>query len=180
MLDIETLGTASNSVVVQIGCCMFDRLTGEIPLNDRLLININIDSCLKKGLVVSGGTIEFWLKQEGRSFLDKPIAITVALEQLKSFYQRQSMFGKNPIYTWSHASFDIPIIESAFSACGIISPFKYFNCRDIRTLTDIGHFDIKKDPEYKTKKTHNALEDCLYQVQYCVPCLQRIENSIKA
>jgi hypothetical protein len=172
MLDIETLGTNSNSVIIQVGLAMFERNTGIV--GNKTLINVSIDSCLKKGLVVSGSTIAFWLMQEGRSFLDKPITLDTALNQIKSFYQRESMIGKNDIFTWCHTNFDAPILSNAFDKCDIKSPFPYKNFRDIRTLTDLTQLDIKKTFENKTgpQKTHNALDDCLFQIKYCRNCFE--------
>ena len=47
MLDIETLGTTYNAVVVQVGAIYFDRLTGDIDAG--ICLNISIDDCLKHG-----------------------------------------------------------------------------------------------------------------------------------
>lgn len=177
MLDLETLGTGTNSVITQIGLVMFNRLSGEI--GNKLLVNISIDSCLKKGLTVSGSTITFWLMQSGRSFLDKPITLDAALNQVKSFYQRESMLGKNDIFTWCHATFDAPILSNAFEKCEIKSPFPYRNFRDIRTLTDLTKLDIKKTFENKEgpQKTHDALDDCIFQIKYCSECFQTLNTS---
>ena len=181
MLDLETMGNDSDSVIVQIAMVMFDRQTGEID-KDTFLTNISIDSCLNKGMKVTGSTIEFWLKQTGRDFLDNTVSINTAIEAVKTYYQRKSMFGKNNIYLWSHATFDAVILSSAFKMCGVKSPFPYKNFRDIRTLTDLAQLDLKKTFTDKSgpQKDHNALHDCIFQISYCVSCFQRLDNKNKA
>lgn len=167
MIDIETLGTTKDAVVTQIGAVFFDRYTGK--LGDQLLLNIQIQDCLDKGLKVDAGALKFWFDQTGRSFLKNPIELQTSLDYLRKFYKK----GEKNTLVWAHATFDFPILANAYEVIeqGFVFPYK--NLRDIRTLVDLSKLDHRKgksgDP-----KTHDALEDCIYQVKYCTEAFKKI------
>jgi len=171
MVDIETLGTANNSVVTQIGAIYFNRYTGE--LGKELLVNIQIQDCLNKGLQVDAGSIKFWFEQPERSFLDRPTTLMDALQQLRDFHNID-----NKALVWAHSTFDFPILHNAYRKVGQGFCFPYRNLRDIRTLVDLSGIKYKKgssgDP-----KTHNALDDCKHQVKYCTEAFNKIYEKTK-
>jgi len=162
MIDVETLGTAPGSVVTQIGAVYFDRDTGE--LGSEMLVNLNIDDCLNAGLVVDGGSLKFWFDQprENASFTKNAVPLTKGLQTLRDFYDGKAL-------VWSHATFDFPILHSAYRAIGQKLCFPYRNLRDIRTLVDLSNRPFTKDKD-GDPKNHNGLDDCKYQVKYCVEC----------
>lgn len=165
MVDIETLGTGINSVITQIGACYFDRFTGE--LGETFLVNIRIQDCLDKGLTVDGGAIKFWFEQNHKDFLEAPIDLTKALGHFKQFCKKDTI-------AWAHATFDFPIISNAYRLHSQGLPFSYRNMRDIRTLVDLANIPYK---QYKREGTHhNALDDCKYQVKYCVDCFRALKG----
>jgi len=171
MVDIETLGTKSNSVITQIGAVFFDRYTGKT--GEELSINIQIQDCLDKGLQVDAGAIKFWLGQTGRSFLKEPVALQTALDSLRKHYKLHK-----DVLVWAHATFDFPILANAYEVIKQGFAFLYKNLRDIRTLVDLAKLDYKKFKEdgAKDPKTHNALSDCLYQVKYCVEAFNKLRK----
>ena len=59
MLDLETLGT----VITQIGAVYFD-WSGKT--RETFLVNINIKSCLDKGLEIKYKELKFWLENKDR------------------------------------------------------------------------------------------------------------------
>lgn len=163
MLDIETMGTRHDSVITQIGMCYWDRETGKI--GQKFRVNIAIDDCIKNGLTVDGRAIKFWLSQSGRSFLDNPQSLRQALMMTQKFVAENSLI-------WCHATFDAPIINNAFKTMKLKTPYKYRSVRDIRTLVDLAQIPWEKkevDP-----KSHDALEDCVYQVEYCHEAMKKM------
>jgi len=171
MLDLETLGTRPTSVIIQLGACYFDRNTDETGLpniGDTFLVNICIGSSLMQGLTVDKQTIDWWREQKSKTWLvDSPNDINEALEKFQKF------ISIKVDAVWSHATFDFPILVNAFQACNLKLPFHYRTARDIRTLVDLSGLDYNKE---KKDKTHDALEDCIYQVQYCVDCFKKLEK----
>jgi len=170
MLDIETLGTNNDSAITQIGACYFDRYTGDI--GDTLSVNIEIDSCLKKGLNVTGGSIKFWLKRkEQATFLKKPASISKGLSMFTQFIDKKAII-------WSHATFDPIILASAYRAIDQGLPYLFRNLRDIRTLVDLSGIKSEK-PKEGDPKSHDALDDCMYQVKYCTECFKALQKADK-
>ncbi len=91
----------------------------------------------------------------------------IALELFRAFCDKKIKT------VWSHATFDFPIVSNAYKVCNLNLPFHYRTARDIRTLVDLSNLDYNKEKE---DKTHNALEDCLYQVKYCVKCFNQLRE----
>jgi len=167
MIDIETLGIRPTSVITQIGACYFDRNTGEI--GDTFIRNLNVQEALKWGLTIDWKTVEWWYLQEQRSWLEKPMVFTKALGELHPFVKKAK-------YIWSHSTFDIPILANAYNVIGSYLPFHYRQTRDIRTLTHLAGHQRNKSKVDPNDKTHNALDDCIYQVKYCVECFNKLKG----
>jgi DNA polymerase III epsilon subunit-like protein len=160
MIDIETLGTAANSVILSIGAVSFD---DEGLLADEFYSNINIDSCLDKGLVVEGRTVVWWMGQsdEARATLGtNELSLPVALQQLtNAFDWRDTLVWCNGL------SFDLPILDSAYRACGMQAPWQYYNGRDYRTIKGELPKEIFRALEVKPTIGHNALADAKAQAE---------------
>ncbi|KKM26708.1 hypothetical protein LCGC14_1581990 [marine sediment metagenome] len=169
MLDMETMGITHNSVIVQIGACFFDRMSGEV--GDSFIINIDIHSCIQAGLSMDASTVEWWLNQTNRTFLEKPVIhLSTALNE---FY----IFAHDCKYVWAHATFDFPILFNAFNKIGIEPPFNFRSARDLRTLVDLAGIPyIKSEDRTDQDNQHDSLSDCIYQVGYASKCFNIIEG----
>jgi hypothetical protein len=163
MIDIETLGTGTNSVVTQIGAVYFDRYTGEV--GEKLGVNIQVQDALNLGLVVDAGAIKFWIEQPQCTWLKEPVPVSKALQLLRDFYVKDTE-------AWSHATFDFPILANMYYTFGQKFPIPYRKLRDIRTLVDLANspYNVPNKP-----KTHDAVDDCLYQIEYCVYCFNKLK-----
>lgn len=169
MLDLETLGTAHDAVITQIGACYFDPTSGAVDENGKFSINVSINDCLKYGLTVDEGSIKFWFEHPNRSFLDKPVSLARALGEFRKFYR------KDTVAAWSHATFDFVILLNAYRKFDQKIPIPFRQMRDIRTLVHLA--DAGKPTEAKKTvdpKTHDALEDCIYQVGYVTEALNKL------
>lgn len=162
MIDIETMGTRATSAIVQIGACYFDRKTGEI--GETFKVNIFHTS---DNFTMDHSTINWWLvqSQEAReSIIGNQMLIHEAMELLRDFL-------KDGEFLWSHATFDVPIIQNSFEKCGMKNPIPYRGMRDIRTLMDLA--DHRSESE-REGTHHDALDDCRFQVKYCVEALNKL------
>jgi DNA polymerase III epsilon subunit-like protein len=61
MIDLETLGTEPNSVILSLGAVKFDR--NKIYEDDGLYLQMRWQDQLDSGGIVTEGTIRFWLGQ---------------------------------------------------------------------------------------------------------------------
>ena len=172
MLDLETFGDIPNAVMIQIGACYFDRATGEI--GEKFLANIDVESSLKEGFEVTGSTLYWWLRQDKKaqlSLLEKPLNVVDALFAFSMFMERAK-------YIWSHVTFDCVILMNHFRKLGIhpkVHPYKI--ARDLNTLIHL--INTNRSDYTRGGIHHNALDDCIYQVQYAVDALNIITGVSK-
>ena len=164
MLDIETLDTRSTAVIVQIGAVYFDRYTGEI--GDTFLVNVNHMGQKSLGFTVGAETLEWWDTQE-KTWITDTKEIKPALKEFAQFAEKAKR-------VWCHATFDAQILIDAYTRLDMKPPFHYTATRDIRTLQDLS--GIAERITTKAKKTHNALDDCIYQVEYCTHYFNKLNE----
>lgn len=171
MIDFETLGTGKNACVIQIGACYFDRLTGEI--GDTFFCNVDPKSAIKSGAEMDADTVYWWMKQseEARDSVMEP-----PREDIYTAFEALNEFLYNARHIWSHATFDFVIMSETLKRLSIRPNFKYISARDIRTLTDLA--DVRVDAQTFPREGihHNGLDDCKYQVKYCVACFKALKN----
>lgn len=163
MIDLETLGNGSNSVICSIGAVEFNLKTGETGREYYQVIDIQ--SCLNAGLKVDGSTIQWWLTQSEAARQEIAKQGTVLKTALLGM-ACPSRFDWDSVQVWGNgAKFDLGILFDAYRACGLQAPWKHWNERDVRTL-------VSFNPEIKKNATHNgiahnALSDCHHQIAYC-------------
>lgn len=162
MVDIETLGNSSNSVLLSIGAVMFDIETGETGQQFR--VDIDAESCIKAGLHMDVSTVMWWLSQpkESQDSVVKSGGETLyeAISQLSLFIKAHSPDG-----IWGNGvRFDLGIIENACHAVGFKTPWPFWTERDVRTLVSFAP-DVKSS--IINDLPHDPISDCLYQIKYC-------------
>ena len=158
IIDIETYGIKPGSVILVVAGIKFQR-TGDMekPVSsmNTFYRKINIDSCLEKGMKIDPETKKWWSEQ------DNSIKNEAFGGSRYSLYQVLTEFVKwfgSSRYIWSHgATFDIVMMEDALRRCNIPIPWKFWDCRDTRTLYDIAGV---KNWDLPQQKKHNALWDC--------------------
>jgi hypothetical protein len=168
MIDIETLGTRSTSAIIQIGACYFDRDTGEIGQT----FSVNIDYLVStEPFTTDEASMQWWSEQsqEAKDAVSaNGVIIATAIRDLYDF------LDNDEVCIWSHATFDIPILLNAFQVLGLAFPIHHKKMRDIRTLMDLA--DHHGNPEEREGIHHNALDDCLFQVKYCVQAFNKLKK----
>jgi len=158
MIDIETLGTSSNSVILSIGAVEFDNEN----LGAEFEVYIDPESCTDHGLIIDARTVMWWLGQSdaARSELLKRKGVPLD-EAILQLHQAFDWKGKQ---VWCNgADFDFPIIASACKAVGILEPWQYWSKMDYRTLKNLlpkkTYGELKVDATVK----HSALADAKAQ-----------------
>ena len=165
MLDLETMDSGPNAAIVSIGAVTFDPHSYWIS-EDTFYTDVDLADSMREGGTVSASTIKFWLTQAKAaqpSWTASQTSLTWALADLVTWTA-----GVNPkhetLRLWGHgATFDPVVLNSAFNACYIISPFDYRSARDTRTVFEMAGLDFTKFP--KTGTAHNALHDAITQTR---------------
>lgn len=157
MIDIETLGTAPGAAILSIGAVLF----GPAGLGDTFYAPVLLQSCTAVGLTIDAATVGWWFTQsdEARAAAFRFDAAPLAdvLLAFSSWFAARGV--KRP---WCHgATFDVPLLDAAYKACGMTSPWEFRNVRDTRTLYDLA--GIKVDRGVGTH--HNALDDAAAQAR---------------
>lgn len=166
MIDIETFGTKSNSVIVSIGAVVFDLESGKT--GSLFHMDISASDCVKNGLKIDSDTFIWWLKQpkeaQRKITEDKNRkSLKIALLNLGRF-----IYDNCPpdIQVWGNsARFDLGLIENAFDVIGFKLPWNHYNERDVRTLVSFAP-EIKNNMPFTGIK-HYAIDDCKHQIKYC-------------
>lgn len=156
MLDIETLGTYGCAVLLQVAVVSFD---GKETFN----VKFNRESQPKS--ITTEATIKWWEDK------DMPIGHVNLIEGLKDLRE----FLKDADEVWSH-NFDYDILFNVSREYGLDIPYHYRKFRDIRTLVALSQIDIKQFDW--SEKTHDALDDCRFQIKYCSEAMRMIDSNM--
>lgn len=167
-IDLETMGNLPTSAITAIGIVMFDLLGNRHEFE----VNVDLQTGMDVGMTVQGETIMWWMsqsKQAQDALKDpKPIALGLALAMVNAYVKQHRM---SSFTCWTHATFDAPILNLAFSKFGLRGPIHYREHRDIRTLTWLnrkinGVKENRKAMKEAGLTAHRALDDARNQADY--------------
>ncbi len=166
MIDLETLGTTADAVIVSIGAVQFDMQAGQeafLSQNlDKFYVAIKIDS--QSGRHVSGSTLKWWMGQSEQAravFSEQSISIETALIDLGDFIRS----GAGSAHVWSNgADFDLPMLAHAYEMYGVPLPWKPYAGRCYRTYKNLPGARAVTVP--RMGEHHNALDDAIYQANH--------------
>jgi exodeoxyribonuclease VIII len=173
MLDIETLGTRSGSVITSIGAIVFCPHNGPSQAsNSRFYQTIDVNSSLKAGLTIDGSTLKWWLKHDpatmNKMFVDT-ISLEKALDMFSSFLNQN---GGKDLYMWGRSPrFDEGKIQDAYEAIGAEIPWDFRREMCVRTIMELTPGVWETTPSMGD--AHDPIVDALKQIEavrraYCV------------
>lgn len=188
MIDIETLGTTHDSIMLQIGAVGF-AIGGMDP---GFYANVTVQDQISLGRKADLNTVAWWLDKTSpearlsvfeRQDIDKK-SLRDALEGLNAYIQAyliNDTSNNTPNdRIWANSpAFDLAIIRSAMEMCSITPVWKYWQEADVRTLKlidgAIQGVEIKKIPTNHTGGIlHDALDDAKNQALYVSNFLHEI------
>lgn len=169
MLDLETLGTRPDCVVLTLGAIKFDPFSTAEP-GPGIYFRLDIENQLALGRTVDDSTIEWWAQQDPRVREEAMGESGERIDVAKLKYELNK-FLVGVDYIWAQGpAFDIVILEDLYRSQGWGFPWHFWQIRDSRTL-----FGVHGDPREKGRdQAHNALMDCYYQAIG----VQKIYNSL--
>ena len=163
MIDLETLGTASDTVVLSIGAVEFDVKTKK--LGRTFYCELPIQSQINMGRSITAATLNWWMKQEGsaQAVLDAAMSCKDNLDVLVNDFH--TFLGTSrPLSVWGNgATFDISILESLFKDVNLKAPWAFTHVMDLRTFR---RFVAKGKKVEVAGVKHNALDDSIAQAKY--------------
>lgn len=158
VIDIETLGTSFDSVVLSVGAVKFNSCGNSDP-HTLFYVKLDMDHQVRLGRIISDSTIGWWSKQAPEVIEDTfsdhgRISLDEFVKQFNKYVVGCDVF-------WAQgAVFDFVILEHLYRSLGQPWPINYWECRDSRTLFKL----FPSDPRGKnTEVVHHALSDAYNQ-----------------
>jgi len=162
MIDIETLNTAPDSVILSVGGVKFNPHTHETPF-DHKHWRLDIDAQFTLGRTVSESTLEWWGRQ-ATHIREAAFSETDRIT-LQDFAKDMNRWLTGCKEVWCQGpQFDMVMIEHLFTQLDHHRNWVYWQIRDSRTLFSIMPRDPRKDIQ---EDLHDALADAFWQAK-CV------------
>lgn len=164
MIDLETLGTTADAVIISIGAVRFD-LNSEKIDDEAFYASVSVESNFVHKRIISEATLQWWMKQspEAQAVFHEPkISLTSALIELDDWFKNTKIAD---ICVWSNgADFDLPMLAHAYkTSLGEDPPWKFFNSRCFRTYKKLP--GAKGIDGGRPGIKHNALADAIHQAR---------------
>lgn len=162
-LDLETLSTRNNAVIVTIAAVKFNFNSDDV---ETFSVNINPRDSKSYGLDIAKDTMQWWAaqpKEAVQAWQHSQIGLEEGLDKFTEFCGADS-YG---MHFWSQGNwFDFPKLEESYIVTGKKDqiPFKYWNVHDMRTAFYLTGFDTRKAE--RIGKYHAGLDDCLTQIAW--------------
>jgi len=158
MIDMETLGTDPDSVILTIGAVRFD------PKGDGVVERLELrptieDQTEQHNRTINPDTLRWWGEQSEEA-IDEAMGDRDRIS-FKDTMDKLYKFCWNRRAVWSNgAGFDIVVAENAFRQLDMRIPWPFYTIRDTRTIYDMCNVSLK-DGAHRT--SHKAVEDAEHQ-----------------
>ena len=147
VLDIETLGVESTSVILSTALLYIDlskpKHTWSDLYENTLFLKLNVREQVEHyNRTVDKDTIKWWDKQcdlaRNMSFVPKKSDLSPKLipDILRKYAQEQAGDKNQETIVWIRGSIDQGCLDSLFNTLGEPKLFPYANYRDVRTFVD--------------------------------------------
>jgi exodeoxyribonuclease VIII len=181
MVDLETLDTGSDALVLSVGIVAFDPNTGETGA--EFYIELNSENCMGEqefcDRTISTATKKWWSEQspEARMLFHEGFGNRVnylhdGLRDISNFVWGVSGKDTDNVKMWGNgAAFDNVILRNLYAAADMNPPWKFYNDRCFRTLKNLpGAKDLA--PNFKGTP-HYALDDAMQQTLHLLEIYKR-------
>ena len=159
MLDIETLGTRPEAVVVTLGAVKFNPYTMDEP-GPGIYMRLDADEQIALGREVREDTMLWWMSQ-AEDVREEALGEGPDRIKLEDMYKQLNKFLVGVDNIWCQGpAFDIVILENLYRQLQKPAPWPYYSIRDSRTL-----LKALGDTRQPGAMLHNALADCVSQAQ---------------
>lgn len=166
MLDLETLSTLPNAMLLSIGAVKFapEYFGYDDPVYDKFYQVVRSDKELT-GFDINDDTLKWWTQQseEARAVFADPNAVDLdtALHNFFAWVTRNA--DRDDVRMWGNgSSFDNVILSTAYRLRGFEQPWRFWNDRCYRTVKNM----YPKVDMVRVGTHHNALADAESQARH--------------
>lgn len=187
MVDLETLGTRQDAIVLEISAVEFNCHTGEI--GEVFDAKLDIDEQVQYRRSLNRETLQWWFKQDEearKNIFDEDVDIIRfnipwVLAEFSNFVERcnnkcNSDSDRRVVKLWGNGSlFDLGILQNMYETClpNMKLPWKFWAVNDVRTIVDLNP-DVKRNCKFDGTP-HCAVDDCKHEIKYLVETLKTIK-----
>lgn len=162
MIDLETLSTQPNAVVLSIGAVLFDEndIHGTFYATCSAKYQTNRD--------INHETVFWWMNQSDDAkdlFKTNAIYTGNGLTDLLNWLYIEKRLKQEKIKLWGNGSDFDNVILNDYLVENYFEPFKHHNNRCFRTIKNILPLADNEKP-MRQGVHHNALDDAIYQTHY--------------
>tara|TARA_R110000824_G_scaffold74491_2_gene189333 strand:- start:801 stop:1331 length:531 start_codon:yes stop_codon:yes gene_type:complete len=175
MLDLETLGTKSDSAILSIGAAAFN----EDSIISEFYTTINLKSCVEMGLKIYPDTVCWWMNQSRTAkegIFESQVSLPSALLEFSAWAKSIS---NDVVKMWGNGEdFDNILLREAYHKVGVppsLIPWHFKNNMSYRTLKNLLP-NIKID---RVGEHHNALDDAKSQALHAIKLLKELHHGVK-
>jgi len=185
MIDLETLSTDNDAVILSIGAVEFTlpKFDGPVfnegSLGREFYQNVDPQSCIDRGMSVNASTVEWWQDQDPaaqQALRANRVHLFAALTRL-AVYLVPDDIADDTCTVWAHGDvFDIAILNNAYRLIKAKTPWKYNAVRDARTAYDLTGVWPSDDHNDENHVAHNALSDAKRQARAVIAGVRTVEK----
>ena len=158
MIDLETLSTRPDAVILSLGAIKFDPYSTAEP-HDPLYFKVDVDTQTEMGRHVMQDTLNWWstqpehIREDALGESDR-ISLDDTIKEINRWAVVVDVFWcQGPL-------FDYAILQNLYAQLGKPVPWQYWAIRDSRTI-----FSLYRETDVAKVDAHNALADCDYQAK---------------
>lgn len=174
MLDLETLGNTADAVILSVAMVKFNL---DEEHDDGMQVFLDVEEQMLAGRSCRWSSIMWWMEQDDaarKTMLaaeDRRLPVAVALEKVRTY------INSTEYKIWANgASFDPPVLSLLFKQHMIEVPWNFRNLLDIRTIKWLSKVRTDDVPDIVGGTKHDALTDCLWQIQYLLRAMEVIKK----
>lgn len=156
MIDLETMDTAPTAAIVSIGAVKFNN----DGILDEFYATIDLQNAVDNGLTMSPSTVQWWINQTNKTDTFDSNKSDLLASVLKAFSE---WIGFDSVIWGNGADFDNVILRSAYNACDIPVPWRYYNNMCYRTIKNLFPTTMNRVGSH-----HNALDDAKSQALHLI------------
>lgn len=171
MLDIETLGTKSDAIILSVAAVWFEpNIThpGQTSTRRVCHFHCSIEEQIANGRQLDPDTAAWWFKQSPKAFVamalgqvsaaDDPGLTAEGMNALRgALEEAEHIWANDP-------DFDCTILRDAFSP-QFIARWPFSKHRSVRTICAMFPGIKQEAYDFTNFTAHNALDDCCVQVR---------------
>lgn len=178
MIDLETMGTTPDAAIISVGAVIFYPDTNELGATFHEKVRVSDWDDRR----ICASTVKWWMEQSDAArralFEGESKFLVEVLGLLVTWINAQVLSRGDNLFVWGNgATFDISLLENAYTQHYQRAPWEFRDVRDYRTLR---HLAAMANFECDSTITvaHDALADATAQAKYAMKAMAYLKNAV--